>query len=117
TVVKINLESLREPARLASATAGVDACVQNVDRAIQQTRALALDLRPATLDHLGLPAAVRWFVDQIPAGRPQTHLAVEECEGKELSSEVKTAAFRIAQEAVTNVLRHARARNVWVSLA
>jgi len=117
TVVKINLESLREPARLARAPAGIDACVQNVDRAIQQTRALALDLRPATLDHLGLPAAVRWFVDQIPAGRPQTHLAVEECEGKALSSEVKTAAFRIAQEAVTNVLRHARARNVWVSLA
>ena len=117
TVVKINLESLREPARLARAPAGIDACVQNVDRAIQQTRALALDLRPATLDHLGLPAAVRWFVDQIPAGRPQTHLAVEECEGKALSSEVKTAAFRIAQEAVTNVLRHASARNVWVSLA
>jgi signal transduction histidine kinase len=114
TVVKINLESLREPAR---ATAGIDTCVQNVDRAIQQARALALDLRPATLDHVGLPAALRWFVDQIPAGRPQTHLAVEECEGKPLSAEVKTAAFRVAQEAVTNVLRHARARNVWVSLA
>ena len=117
TVVKINLESLREPARLASATAGIDTCVQNVDRAIQQARALALDLRPATLDHLGLPAALRWFVDQIPAGRPQTHLAVEECDGKALSSEVKTAAFRVGQEAVTNVLRHASARNVWVSLA
>jgi signal transduction histidine kinase len=117
TVVKINLESLREPARLARATAGVDACVQNVDRAIQQARTLALDLRPAILDHLGLPAALRWFVDQIPEGRPQTHLAVEECEGKTLSPEVKTAAFRIAQEAVTNVLRHAGARNVWVSLA
>src|SRR6185436_7379434 len=74
TVVKINLESLREPARFASATEGVDVCVQNVDRAIQQARALALNLRPATLDHLGLPAALRWFVDQIPAGRPQTHL-------------------------------------------
>lgn len=117
TVVKINLESLREPTRLPGATAGVDASVQNVDRAIQQVRALALDLRPAILDHLGLPAALRWFVDQIPEGRPRTHLAVEGCEGKTLSPEVKTAAFRIAQEAVTNVLRHAGARNVWVSLA
>lgn len=34
-----------------------------------------------------------------------------------LSPEIKTSAFRIAQEAVTNVLRHASARNVWVSLA
>jgi len=116
TVVKINLESLREPARLANPAAGVDACVQNVNRAIQQARALALDLRPAILDHLGLPAALRWFVGQIPEGRPQTHLTVEECEGKALSPELKTAAFRIAQEAVTNVLRHASAGHVWVSL-
>jgi signal transduction histidine kinase len=42
---------------------------------------------------------------------------VEEGESRTLSPEVKTAAFRIAQEAVTNVLRHARARNIWVSLA
>jgi two-component system sensor histidine kinase UhpB len=117
TVVKINLESLREPARLASATAGVEACVQNVDRVIQQARALALDLRPAILDHLGLPAALRWFVDQIPEGKLSAHLAFEEDEGQTLSPEVRTAAFRIAQEAVTNVLRHASARNVWVSLA
>jgi PAS domain S-box-containing protein len=116
TVVKINLESLREPSRPPSATSGVDACVENVDRAIQQVRALALDLRPAILDHLGLPAALRWFVDRMPEG-PTTHLAVEEGDGRTLSPEVKTAAFRIAQEAVTNVLRHARARNVWVSLA
>ena len=117
TVLKMNLESLREPARLASTTGTVEVCVENVDRAIQQARALALDLHPAILDHLGLPAALRWFVAQIPVGRQETHLAIEECDGRTLSPEVKTAAFRIAQEAVTNVLRHARARNVWVSLA
>jgi two-component system sensor histidine kinase UhpB len=116
TVVKINLESLRDPARPSGAAPGIDECVQNVDRAIQQVRALALDLRPAILDHLGLPAALRWFVDRMPEG-PTTHLAVEDGDGKTLSPEVKTAAFRIAQEAVTNVLRHAKARNVWVSLA
>ena len=117
TVLKINLGSLRDPARCASPTTGVEACLQNVDRAIQQVQALALDLRPAVLDHLGLPAALHWFVDRIPEGGPTTHLALEGCEGKTLSPEVKTAAFRIAQEAVTNVLRHARARNVWVNMA
>ena len=117
TVVRMNLLSLRAPPRPAGALAEVDACVQNVDRAIQQVRALALDLRPAILDHVGLPAALRWFVDRIPEGKPAAHLAVEEGDECALSPEVKTAAFRIAQEAVTNVLRHAQASNVWVTLA
>src|SRR6185436_20972086 len=56
TVLKMNLESLREPARRANTTGTVEVCVENVDRAIQQARALALDLHPAILDHLGLPA-------------------------------------------------------------
>jgi signal transduction histidine kinase len=117
TVVKMNLESLREPTRLAHAKSGVGACVENVDRAIQQVRSLALDLRPAILDDLGLPAALRWFVDRMPEGRLTTHLTVEEGNGKTLSPEMKMAAFRIAQEACTNVLRHARARNIWLTLA
>jgi signal transduction histidine kinase len=117
TVVKINLESLRGARRLRAATAGVEASVQNVDRAIHQVRELAHDLRPAILDDLGLPAAVRWFVDQVPDGKLKAHLALDGCEGRTLSPEVKTAAFRIAQESVTNVLRHASAGNVWVSLA
>jgi two-component system sensor histidine kinase UhpB len=117
TVVKINLESLHEPALQASATASVAACVRNVDRAIQQARTLAHDLRPAILDDLGLPAALRWFVDQIPEGRPTAHLSLDGSEDETISPEVGTTAFRIAQEAVTNVLRHASARNVWVSLA
>ena len=115
TVVKINVASLREPAHPQNEASRVDACIENVDRAIEQVRALALDLRPAILDHVGLPAALRWFVDRMPQG-PVAHLAVGEHEGKTLSPEAKTAAFRIAQEAVTNVLRHAGARNVWVSL-
>ena len=115
TVVKINLESLRKPAGVPVSASSVDACVENVDRAIQQVRALALDLRPAILDHLGLPAALRWFVDRMPHG-PKSHLSVESVEETALSPEVRTAAFRIAQEAVTNVLRHAGARNMWVSL-
>jgi two-component system sensor histidine kinase UhpB len=117
TVVRMNLISLREPAEPASASARVEACTQNVDHAIEQVRALALDLRPPILDHVGLPAALRWFVDRIPEGTPATHLAVEDADASTLSPEVETAAFRIAQEAVTNVLRHAKASNVWVTLA
>ena len=116
TVVKMNLELLGKADRSATPQTGIEACVLNVDRAIEQVRELALDLRPVILDQLGLPAALRWFVDRLPPGRLATHLAVREVEGETLAPEVKTTAFRIAQEAVTNVLRHARARNVWLSL-
>lgn len=116
TLLRINLGSLRDPARSANATAGVDACLQNVDLAIHQVQALALDLRPAVLDHLGLPAALQWFVGRIPQDGPTTHLTLEGGDAGTLSPEVKTAAFRIAQEAVTNALRHAHARNIWMTM-
>jgi signal transduction histidine kinase len=115
TLLKINIGSLRDPAKPASQR-GVDTCLQNVDLAIHQVQTLALDLRPAVLDHLGLPAALRWFVDRIPKEGPATHLALDGADVETLSPEVKTAAFRIAQESVTNVLRHARASNIWVNV-
>ena len=66
----MNLESSASPLARRAQRGGVEARVENVDRAIQQARALALDLRPAILDHLGLPAALRWFVDRMPRGGP-----------------------------------------------
>jgi len=117
TLVKMDIESLRDARRggLAAMRLGTD--VDIVDRAIRQVRELALDLHPAILDDLGLPAALRWYLDRIPGGKLAVHLSVEEGDGKALAAHVRTAAFRIAQEAITNLLRHAQARSVWVRLA
>jgi signal transduction histidine kinase len=106
TAVKINLGST--PVQLGEA-------LETVDQAMQTVRDLALDLRPAMLDDLGLPAALRWYADRFAqqAG-VQTHLAIEEV--PHLDSGIATACFRVAQEALTNVLRHAGAANVWIEL-
>jgi signal transduction histidine kinase len=79
-------------------------------------RDFALDLRPSMLDDLGLAAALRWLVDQQarPAGLNAQFAA--RSSGTDLPADLAIACFRIAQEALTNVVRHARARRAWVDL-
>ncbi len=80
-------------------------------------RRLIADLRPSQLDDLGLIAALRWYVDEF---RQRTAICVEmNVAGprRRLSPQVETVLFRVAQEALTNVARHAQASHVRVSLA
>ncbi|GAB4558946.1 MAG: hypothetical protein Kow0047_04460 [Anaerolineae bacterium] len=78
---------------------------------------LAVALRPASLDHLGLVAALRQHIETF--GR-QHQLAVQfeavGLDGERLPAEVETAVYRIVQEALTNVIRHAHATHVDVLL-
>ena len=85
-------------------------------QALDDLRKLVHELRPAILDDLGLTAAIRWYVETYvrPAGI-ETEVGVQGL-GARLPADVETVAFRIVQEALTNVLRHARARHVQVRL-
>lgn len=88
---------------------------QLVDGTIQTVRRVASELRPSILDDLGLVPALEWLAEQFQDryGIPiQLDLAADDS----LSQEVKTALFRIAQEACTNISRHARATEVCISL-
>jgi len=81
---------------------------------LQQVRELSLNLRPSMLDTLGLEAALKWYLDRQRAlGRFEVHLS---CPPPRLPSGTETLVFRLVQEAVTNILRHARARNLWVGV-
>jgi PAS domain S-box-containing protein len=81
-----------------------------VNELMARTRKLSLDLRPATLDHLGLLAALLRHIRQYTL---QTDVRVDfrhsGLEGRRFAAELETAAFRIVQEALTNVARHAGA--------
>jgi signal transduction histidine kinase len=80
-------------------------------------RDMALELRPSTLDHLGLVAALERYVAEY--GRKhglEADFDAGGLDGARLSPQTETALYRIAQEALTNVLRHARARGVSVLL-
>ncbi len=79
-------------------------------------RNLSLDLRPAMIDDLGLVATLRWYLDrQSQRGEFAQHFTVTSS-GEPLPAKLKIACFRVMQEALTNVSRHAQARNVWVEL-
>jgi two-component system sensor histidine kinase UhpB len=77
-------------------------------------RQLSLNLRPLQLDDLGLAAALRSHLDrQARLGELTPHFDAADAPRVE-APQIETACFRVAQEAITNVLRHAGARNLWV---
>ncbi|GIV82908.1 MAG: hypothetical protein KatS3mg051_2262 [Anaerolineae bacterium] len=79
-------------------------------------RALSVALRPALLDDLGLVPALRWLLDQqAQLGNFRGTFSADPPE-MSLSPDLETTCFRIAQEALSNVVRHAQARHVTVAL-
>jgi signal transduction histidine kinase len=73
-------------------------------------------LRPSLLDHLGLEAALRWLVNsQAQRVGYRATFSADKLQPPP-SSDVAITCYRVAQEALTNVARHASARHVWVDL-
>ncbi|MBI4467849.1 MAG: PAS domain S-box protein [Acidobacteria bacterium] len=117
TAVAINIQSLRRLTQGDRAhTQRLDESIDIVERSLQQVRTLSLDLRPSMLDDLGLVAALRWYVDRQSRRAGFTAQFAADPLDTRLSPDVETACFRVAQEAITNVVRHARARQVRVEL-
>lgn len=84
---------------------------------MEQVRSMALDLRPAQLDDLGLSAALRSLARRVGHRTGiSVKLKAPPEQGQRLPDTVETALFRIAQAAVTNAVRHAQASTVWVAL-
>ncbi len=114
TAVKINLQSLGRKLDASLGSELADAAA-SVDQAMERVRDLALDLRPAVLDDLGLPSALRWYTHRFARDTGiDVHFSADSV--PRLEAALETACFRVAQEALTNVSRHAHARHVWVVL-
>lgn len=86
------------------------------DQALAQTRNLVLDLRPPQLDQLGLAATLRDYAMRIAGGAGLKPVFSVDGDYRSLDRRLATTAFRVAQEALTNIARHAKARNVAVEL-
>ncbi|HSJ55163.1 MAG TPA: sensor histidine kinase, partial [Anaerolineae bacterium] len=104
----------RNVGRPEALVAGIAELRAVADCVMDDLHRLAMDLRPASLDHLGLTAALRQHMESVSqkhglAIRFET-LGIDE----RLPADVETALYRMAQEALTNVVRHAKASRVSV---
>lgn len=115
TAIKLCALSMKhEDEQQRSDTIGEIAAI--ADQTVAKLRDLSLLLRPPQLDALGLEAALRWQASQMFRGdAPSLELALSSPPTRPAAT-VELACFRIAQEALTNVLRHADARHVRVEL-
>ncbi len=105
-----------EPESVPVLAARVSEMCRITDGTIRSVQRIATDLRPAVLDSLGLCAAVEWQVRDVEARSGLVcHAAVPPGE-LAVGKEVATAVFRILQESLTNVLRHANATALDVCL-
>jgi len=92
------------------------ALTSHIDSTIQTVRRISSELRPGVLDHLGLVAAIEWQANEFQNRtgiRCDVHARVRE---PLPDQNLATTFFRIFQETLTNVIRHAGATHVWVDL-
>ncbi|HEU0253760.1 MAG TPA: PAS domain S-box protein [Pyrinomonadaceae bacterium] len=119
TAVKMSLHSVQQVCEASEARSYVKDNIEAVDEALRLVRDLSVDLRPPVLDDLGLATALRWYVDRY-ARRTGLHVQLKidlPDQGERFSREFETACFRIAQEALTNVVRHAGASRIVLKLS
>ena len=115
--VKLNLQAIGRLSDDARVTAQVRDGVSVVDSTVIEVRNLSRDLRPSVLDDLGLIAALQWYL-----GRQGERASLEigfapPANLPRPPREIETACYRIVQEALTNIVRHAEATRVDVEVA
>lgn len=108
TAAKLNLKLIASEVPSANADRLEDSiCI--LDHLLQQVRQLSLDLRPPLLDELGLVPALRWLADQQGQRSGSPIVFSANVEQLDIDVAIRIACFRVAQEAITNAIRHARA--------
>jgi signal transduction histidine kinase len=116
TALKIGLRSLSASFPSSDAQRQIEENLGLVDLMLDTVRDLSLGLRPSLLDDLGLVAALGWLVDR-HAKRQDVTVTFDagSLDGR-WPAEIENACFRIAQEALTNAMRHSRAKRVDLAL-
>jgi PAS domain S-box-containing protein len=115
TAVSLSLELTKRTVDETS-RGRLDESMAVVDRAIDQVRSMSLNLRPAMLDVMGLDSTLRWFVGRQSSATGIRIEFASDLGGKRIASEMETACYRVVQESLTNVARHAQARSVRVRI-
>jgi PAS domain S-box-containing protein len=120
SLVKLSIEDAARSVRdgvPGKAVATLERLAPTVKSALAELRRMSMNLRPATLDDLGILATLTWYFREVEAACPnvvlERDISVVE---SDVAEPLKIAIFRIVQEAIGNALKHAKAGRIKVSL-
>jgi two-component system sensor histidine kinase UhpB len=116
TVAQLNLQALLQLPDTKALKPRLKKSLKVIERVLEQVHDISLNLRPSILDDLGLEPALRWLTGrQAALVGLQAAFRADPLEQR-LDPVIETECFRVAQEALTNVVRHAKAKTVSVEL-
>jgi signal transduction histidine kinase len=115
TAVGMRLYTLRKRLSDPDQLAALDEFARTLTEATRRLRSLMFELRPPALDREGLGAALRMYLEHTEDEQGPTY-ELEDRITRELSTEVRAVVYRITQEALTNIRKHAQAKRVHVLL-
>jgi signal transduction histidine kinase len=117
TALKLDLSWVHSKSKASRAIRRkMKSMIQHVDRTIDCVRRISSELRPAILDDLGFIPAIEWQVSEFRKRTGIRTRLISQTDGLNLSLDDSVAVFRVVQEALTNIMRHAKATRVCVSL-
>ena len=110
------LDSSTDCSHISEIRERISSMTRLIETTINTVRRIASELRPGVLDDLGLVAAIEWQIEQFQTRSGLKCHWTNNASEIQLTRERATAVFRILQEILTNVLRHANASNLYVKL-
>jgi signal transduction histidine kinase len=120
--LSIHLTAARRQNELEQVRRHIDDALSRVAASAEGLRGLITDLRPASLDQFGLEAALRAMIDRLEALHPMRFELTVDLDSHRhpqttrLAPETETVSYRLVQEALTNVIKHADARRAQVEV-
>jgi signal transduction histidine kinase len=119
TALSINLNIVKSqllPEQAMLIAARLEDSLKVIEETTESIRDVMAELRPAVLDDFGLAAVLRWYAEQFTKRTGVATSVIEQGPGRRLAPTAEHALFRMAQNALVNVAKHAHARTAVVTL-
>lgn len=118
TILKFDISWLRlEGVKSDSeAIAKIDSMMESVNEALASVKRIAKEIRPPQLDALGLVGAIQWDIDQAEKKTGLKGVVTVEPAEFEIRGQISTVLYGVFREALTNILRHSQAKQIFVRL-